>query len=51
MLARIDLFDAPYYMGVAIGKGTRNYVGMVFGEVNKSVWCLTWCSALDGMVC
>ena len=43
MLAWIDLFDAPEYMGMAMKKGTRNYVSLFFNLAYKSVWCISGC--------
>ena len=37
-------------MEVAIEKGTRNYVGSLFGMVYKSVRHISWHGALNGEV-
>ena len=50
MLARIDLFDAPLYMGVAMRKGSRNWVSFFFGVVHKLVQHTSWRSELNEMV-
>ena len=34
----MDLFEVPYYMGMAMRKGTQKYAGMFFGAVHKLAW-------------
>ena len=42
MLAWIDLFDAPWYMDIAMRKGAQYYASMIFSTAHKSVQHIRW---------
>ena len=49
-MSRTNLLDPPWYMKVAMEKGTQNCVGLIFGAVHKSVWCTSRHGILNDMV-
>ena len=45
----INLHWLPYYMGMAMRKGTRNYASLIFGLAHKLAWHISWLGIQAGV--